>query len=243
MRAVFEAADLAAAIESAQREAQAAFGDGTVFCEPLLTRARHVEVQVLADAGGTVWALTERDCSVQRRYAKVIEESPSPAVGPALRDRLLSAAAALARAVGYVSAGTVEFLVGESGPGGEREFYFLEFNTRLQVEHPVTECVHGLDLVGLQLAIADGRPLPGQPPPERPAMRSRPASTPRTRPTGSGPPPARCTRSTCPASMRRSACRLASPRAASRTVRSCDWTPGSSLVRWSPRTTTRCWPR
>ena len=165
MRAVFEAADLAAAIESAQREAQAAFGDGTVFCEPLLTRARHVEVQVLADAGGTVWALTERDCSVQRRYAKVIEESPSPAVGPALRDRLLSAAAALARAVGYVSAGTVEFLVGESGPGGEREFYFLEFNTRLQVEHPVTECVHGLDLVGLQLAIADGRPLPGQPPP------------------------------------------------------------------------------
>ncbi len=165
MRAVFAAADLAAAIESAQREAQAAFGDGTVFCEPLLTGARHVEVQVLADHHGTVWALTERDCSVQRRYAKVIEETPSPAVGPALRDRLASAAAALATAVGYVSAGTVEFLVGGPGSDGEREFYFLEFNTRLQVEHPVTECVHGLDLVGLQLAIADGRPLHGRPPP------------------------------------------------------------------------------
>jgi acyl-CoA carboxylase subunit alpha len=165
MRAIYDAADLPDAIASAQREAQAAFGDGTVFCEPLLTGARHVEVQVLADHDGMVWALTERDCSVQRRYAKVIEETPSPAVGPALRDRLLSAATALSRAVGYVSAGTVEFLVGEPGPDGEREFYFLEFNTRLQVEHPVTECVHGLDLVGLQLAIADGRPLPGRPPP------------------------------------------------------------------------------
>ncbi len=165
MRAVYDAADLPEAIESARREAQAGFGDGTVFCEPLLTGARHVEVQVLADHEGRVWALTERDCSVQRRYAKVIEETPSPAVGPALRDRLLAAATSLAKAVGYVSAGTVEFLVGEPGPDGEREFYFLEFNTRLQVEHPVTECVHGLDLVGLQLAIADRRPLPGQPPP------------------------------------------------------------------------------
>lgn len=111
MRAVFGPAEVAAAVESAQREAQAAFGDGTVFCEPLLTGARHVEVQVLADQAGTVWALTERDCSVQRRYAKVIEESPSPAVGPALRERLAAAAAALARAVGYQGAGTVEFLV------------------------------------------------------------------------------------------------------------------------------------
>ncbi len=164
MRAAAAASDLAAAIESAQREARAAFGDGTVFCEPLLTGARHIEVQVLADHAGTVWALTERDCSVQRRYAKVIEETPSPAVGPALRDRLLAAATALARAVGYVNAGTVEFLVAGDGSGQDDEFYFLEFNTRLQVEHPVTECVHGIDLVALQLAIAEGRPLPATPP-------------------------------------------------------------------------------
>jgi propionyl-CoA carboxylase alpha chain len=159
MRAVYSADELAAAIESASREAQAAFGDGTVFCEPLLTGARHIEVQVLADTHGTVWALAERDCSVQRRYAKVIEETPSPAVSPELRKRLQDAATALAKAVGYVNAGTVEFLVGDG------EFYFLEFNTRLQVEHPVTECVHDLDLVALQLAIAQGEPLPAEPPP------------------------------------------------------------------------------
>ncbi len=160
MRAVFAASELDDAVESARREAQAAFGDGTVFCEPLLTGARHIEVQVLADQAGTVWALTERDCSVQRRYAKVIEETPSPAVLPELRERLQSAAAALARAVGYVNVGTVEFLVTGAGPGQHEEFYFLEFNTRLQVEHPVTECVHGIDLVALQLAIAEGRALP-----------------------------------------------------------------------------------
>ena len=165
MRAVFAAGELDAAIESARREAQAAFGDGTVFCEPLLTGARHIEVQVLADQAGTVWALTERDCSVQRRYAKVIEETPSPAVGPELRERLLAAAAALARSVGYVNAGTVEFLVAGTASGEHGEFYFLEFNTRLQVEHPVTECLHGIDLVALQLAIAEGRPLPRRPPP------------------------------------------------------------------------------
>jgi len=162
MRAVHTAAELAGAIESARREAEAAFGDGTVFCEPLLTGARHIEVQVLADQAGTIWALTERDCSVQRRYAKVIEETPSPAVRPALRQRLLAAATTLARAVGYVNAGTVEFLVGADG-----EFYFLEFNTRLQVEHPVTECVHGVDLVALQLAVAEGAELPAAPPPAR----------------------------------------------------------------------------
>jgi propionyl-CoA carboxylase alpha chain len=164
MRAVYAPGDLAGAIESAQREAQAAFGDGTVFCEPLLPAARHIEVQVLADHAGTIWALTERDCSVQRRYAKVIEETPSPAVGPALRERLLAAATSLARAVGYVNAGTVEFLVAGEGADQDREFYFLEFNTRLQVEHPVTECVHGIDLVALQLAVAEGRPLPATPP-------------------------------------------------------------------------------
>ena len=147
------------AIESASREALAAFGDGTVFCEPLLTGARHLEVQVLADQHGTIWALAERDRSIQRRYAKVIEETPSPAVGAELRARLQAAATALARAVGYVSAGTVEFLVTGAG-----EFYFLEFNTRLQVEHPVTECVHGIDLVTLQLAIAEGTAPPASPP-------------------------------------------------------------------------------
>ncbi len=159
MRAVGSAAELGAAIESARREAQAAFGDGTVFCEPLLTGARHIEVQVLADRHGTVWTLTERDCSVQRRYAKVIEETPSPCVQAPLREQLLAAAEALTRAVGYVNAGTVEFLL--SGTG---EFYFLEFNTRLQVEHPVTECLHDLDLVALQLGIAEGQPLPPRPP-------------------------------------------------------------------------------
>ncbi|HET7018846.1 MAG TPA: biotin carboxylase N-terminal domain-containing protein [Streptosporangiaceae bacterium] len=158
MRAAASADELDAAIESASREAQAAFGDGTVFCEPLLIGARHIEVQVLADTFGTVWALAERDCSVQRRYAKVIEETPSPAVSPALRKRLQDASIALAKAVGYVNAGTVEFLVGDG------EFFFLEFNTRLQVEHPVTECVHSLDLVALQLAIAQGEPLPTEPP-------------------------------------------------------------------------------
>jgi propionyl-CoA carboxylase alpha chain len=160
MRAVYSPAELDAAIESASREARAAFGDGTVFCEPLLTGARHIEVQVLADQHGTVWALTERDCSVQRRYAKVIEETPSPFVTPELRERLLAAATTLAKSVGYVNAGTVEFLVDDSGA-----FYFLEFNTRLQVEHPVTECVHGIDLVALQLAIAEGTPLPAESPP------------------------------------------------------------------------------
>ncbi len=164
MRTVHTAAELDDAIESARREAQSSFGDGTVFCEPLLTGARHIEVQVLADQAGTVWALTERDCSVQRRYAKVIEETPSPAVTPDLRARLLAAATALAKAVGYVNAGTVEFLV-EAAPDGHGEFYFLEFNTRLQVEHPVTECVHDIDLVALQLAVAEGAALPAEPPP------------------------------------------------------------------------------
>jgi propionyl-CoA carboxylase alpha chain len=160
MRVVGSAAGLPAALESARREAQSAFGDSAVFCEPLLGGARHVEVQVLADAHGTVWTLAERDCSVQRRYQKVIEETPSPAVGEPLRARLLAAAAAVTRAVGYLGAGTAEFLV-----TGDGEFFFLEFNTRLQVEHPVTECVHGIDLVVLQLRVAGGAALPRDPPP------------------------------------------------------------------------------
>jgi propionyl-CoA carboxylase alpha chain len=185
MRVVRRAEDLPAALESARREAQSAFGDGTVFCEPLLTGARHVEVQVLADSRGTVWALTERDCSVQRRYQKVIEETPSPAVGERLRGELLAAARAVTAAVGYLGAGTAEFLVADDG-----RFFFLEFNTRLQVEHPVTECVHGLDLVALQFDIACGAALPPAPPPpaghaiearlyaEDPADGYRPASGP-----------------------------------------------------------------
>jgi propionyl-CoA carboxylase alpha chain len=160
MRVVREAGELPAALESARREAEAAFGDGTVFCEPLLAAARHVEVQVLADALGTVWTLSERDCSVQRRYQKVIEETPSPAVGESLRARLLVAAEQVTRAVGYLGAGTAEFLV-----TGDEQFFFLEFNTRLQVEHPVTECVHGIDLVALQLDVARGLALPQRPPP------------------------------------------------------------------------------
>jgi len=185
MRVVRRAEDLPTALESAGREAQSAFGDGTVFCEPLLEGARHVEVQVLADSSGTIWALTERDCSVQRRYQKVIEETPSPVVGPPLRARLLAAAEAVTAAVGYLGAGTAEFLV-----AGDGQFFFLEFNTRLQVEHPVTECVHGLDLVVLQLDIARGMALPPRPPPpagyaiearlyaEDPADGYRPASGP-----------------------------------------------------------------
>jgi propionyl-CoA carboxylase alpha chain len=159
MRVVSGPGELAAAVQSASAEAQSAFGDGTVFCEPLLTGARHVEVQVLADAAGTVWALTERDCSVQRRYQKVIEETPSPAVRPALRRQLLAAARAVTAAVRYLGAGTAEFLLAQDG-----RFFFLEFNTRLQVEHPVTECVYGIDLVALQLDIAQGLPLPAAPP-------------------------------------------------------------------------------
>ncbi|MGP3930170.1 ATP-binding protein [Nonomuraea sp. KM88] len=158
MRVVREPGELAREIGSAQREAAAAFGDGAVFVEPLLEAARHVEVQVLADRHGTVWALGERECSVQRRHQKVVEECPSPGISAGLRERLFEAAVRAARAVGHVGAGTVEFLV-----KGDR-VAFLEMNTRLQVEHPVTELVHGVDLVRLQLEIAEGVALPASPP-------------------------------------------------------------------------------
>jgi propionyl-CoA carboxylase alpha chain len=164
MRIVSALADLADAVASASAEAGSAFGDPTVFCERYLATGRHVEVQVLADAYGTVWALGERECSIQRRHQKVIEEAPSPLVDSiddgAMRARLCDAAVAAARAVDYVGAGTVEFLAVPDG-----EFYFLEMNTRLQVEHPVTECVTGLDLVALQLSVAEGTPLPAGGPP------------------------------------------------------------------------------
>ena len=155
MRIVFTAGDLVESVASSGREATSAFGDGTVFLERYVERPRHVEVQVMADTHGTCVALFERDCSVQRRHQKVLEEAPSPAVDDALRTRLCEAAVAAARAVGYTGAGTVEFVVAPDGTPS-----FLEMNTRLQVEHPVTELVTGLDLVALQLLVAQGLPLP-----------------------------------------------------------------------------------
>src|SRR2546421_5006388 len=160
MRIVRDGDSLAEAVASARREAAAAFGDGTVFCERYVERARHIEVQILADSHGNVITLGERECSIQRRHQKIIEETPSPAVTPVMREELCSAAVATAQAVGYVGAGTVEFLLAPSG-----EFYFLEMNTRLQVEHPVTECVVGVDLVRLQLLVAEGGALPFSGPP------------------------------------------------------------------------------
>ncbi len=162
MRIVRTLADLPGALASAASEAASAFGDPAVFCEPYAERGRHIEVQVLADSAGTVWTVGERECSIQRRHQKIIEEAPSPLVErtPGMRERLLRAASLAASAIGYVNAGTVEFLADETG-----RFWFLEMNTRLQVEHPVTECTTGLDLVALQLQIAAGRTLPAAPPP------------------------------------------------------------------------------
>ena len=157
MREVRTPAELADAVDGARREATSAFGDGTVFLERLVERPRHVEVQIFGDTHGSAVALFERECSIQRRHQKVVEEAPSPAVDDDLRARLSAAAVAAARALDYVGAGTVEFLLDASG-----EFFFLEVNTRLQVEHPVTEAVTGLDLVRLQLEVAAGLPLPAE---------------------------------------------------------------------------------
>ncbi|MBJ7337858.1 biotin carboxylase N-terminal domain-containing protein [Mycolicibacterium sp.] len=162
MRVVRDLAELPREAEAARREAQSAFGDPTVFCERYLATGHHVEVQVMADAHGTVWAVGERECSIQRRHQKIIEEAPSPLVEriPGMRAKLFHAARLAAEAIAYTGAGTVEFMADDSG-----DFFFLEMNTRLQVEHPVTEETTGLDLVELQLLVADG----GRLDPEAPA--------------------------------------------------------------------------
>ncbi len=156
MRPVHDPKDLVESVRSAKREAESAFGEGSVFLEKLVERPRHVEVQVIGDRHGNVVHLYERECSIQRRHQKVVEEAPSPILSDELRERICAAAVRLAREAGYRNAGTVEFLLS----GEEGNFYFLEMNARLQVEHPVTELVTGLDLVHLQLAVAAGERLP-----------------------------------------------------------------------------------
>ncbi|MGW0766735.1 ATP-binding protein [Streptomyces sp. NPDC002676] len=158
MRIVRRLDELPAALEGARAEAASAFGDGEVFVEPYIEHGRHVEVQILADAHGTVWPLGTRDCSLQRRHQKVIEEAPAPGLPEALTKELHALAVRAARAVSYVGAGTVEFLVADG------RAHFLEMNTRLQVEHPVTEAVFGLDLVAEQIRVAEGHALPAEPP-------------------------------------------------------------------------------
>ncbi|MEU1102950.1 biotin carboxylase N-terminal domain-containing protein [Streptomyces tibetensis] len=158
MRVVRRLADLEAELATARAEAASAFGDGEVFVEPFVENGRHVEVQILADSHGTVWPLSTRDCSLQRRHQKVIEEAPAPGLSRELDEEVRALAVRAARAVDYVGAGTVEFLVADG------HAHFLEMNTRLQVEHPVTEAVFGIDLVAEQIRIAEGHPLAAEPP-------------------------------------------------------------------------------
>jgi acetyl-CoA carboxylase biotin carboxylase subunit len=154
LRVVWSRAELAGAVRAARSEAAASFGDAAIYIERRLTRPRHIEVQLLGDAHGTILPFVERECSVQRRHQKVIEETPSPVMTPEVRAKMASAAAAIAAAVGYTNAGTIEFLLEE-----DTTFYFLEMNTRLQVEHPITEMVTGVDLVEWQIRIAQGQKL------------------------------------------------------------------------------------
>jgi len=241
MRIVREPSELADAVAAARREAASAFGDDTVFIEPYVERPRHIEVQILGDAHGTVLHFGERECSIQRRYQKVIEEAPSPLVDDELRARLTSAAIDGAKALGYTNAGTVEFIATQGG-----EFFFLEVNTRLQVEHPVSELVWRLDdaetepvdLVRLQLLVAMGRPLPfaqddlelvghaieARLYAEDPASGFLPVAG-RKPLAGSCPPRARW--------------RCGSPRS----CRACASTPACTRASRSASTTTRCWRR
>ncbi len=232
MRVVRELSALSGEVAAAQREAQSAFGDPTVFCERYLPTGHHVEVQVMADTHGTVWAVGERECSIQRRHQKIIEEAPSPLVErmPGMRAKLFDAARLAAGAIGYTGAGTVEFLADDDG-----EFYFLEMNTRLQVEHPVTEETTGLDLVELQLDVADGGRLDAEPPAAQRAFDRGPALR-------------RGSRARLAAPGRRGAhdrravgCAPSSPRWDSEP--GSGWTPASSTARRCRSTTTRCWPR
>jgi acetyl-CoA carboxylase biotin carboxylase subunit len=154
LRLVMTPADLPGAVRAARSEAGASFGDSAIYVERRIVRPRHIEVQVLGDREGTVLPFVERECSIQRRHQKVVEETPSPVVTPDLRARLTAAAAAVATSVGYTNAGTIEFLLDEAG-----QFYFLEMNTRLQVEHPITEAVTGVDLVRWQIRLARGERL------------------------------------------------------------------------------------
>ena len=222
MRVVRSEKEFLPALASSRREARSAFGDDVMVLERLVERPRHVEVQVLGDGTGRILHLLERECSIQRRHQKVVEETPSPALSPEQRPALCAAGVAAARAAGYVNAGTVEFLLDPAG-----RFYFLEMNTRLQVEHPVTECVTGLDLVRLQIEVAAGRPLAAGP-------------------GGGGRARARAG---VPAQRRGSAPRrpsLAGPRSCTsrrRTGRASASTAASRRGRRSPSTTTRCWPR
>jgi 3-methylcrotonyl-CoA carboxylase alpha subunit len=168
MRIVHSADAFAQALASCQREAQNSFGDAAVLIEKYVQRPRHIEIQVFADTHGHCIHLFERDCSVQRRHQKVLEESPAPGLSEAMRQRMGQAAVAAAQAVGYVGAGTVEFIVEQSERG--MDFFFMEMNTRLQVEHPVTEAITGLDLVEWQLRVASGEPAGGLPHATRPSL-------------------------------------------------------------------------
>jgi acetyl-CoA/propionyl-CoA carboxylase biotin carboxyl carrier protein len=158
MRIVRERSEAAEAVDAASGEAARAFGDGTLYIERLIEEPRHVEVQIFGDTHGNVVHLFDRDCTLQRRHQKVVEEAPAPRLTRKVRIKMLEAALAAARAVDYVNAGTVEFLV--EGQGDDAQFYFLEMNTRLQVEHAVTEAITGLDMVRAQLLVAAGEPLP-----------------------------------------------------------------------------------
>ena len=218
MKVVGSAEEAAQAFESAQREGQSYFADASVYVERYLEDPRHVEVQVLADAHGNVIHLGERDCTIQRRHQKLVEETPSPAVGPELRERIGRIAVDAARAAGYRSAGTIEGLLTQDG-----DYFFMEMNTRIQVEHTVTELVTGLDLIREQVLVAAGRAALGSPGGRRPAR-------PRDR---------------VPDQRRGSLARLPpEPRAGSRTTASpaapaCAWTRASARARRSAASTTR----